>query len=656
MSAGRRVGRLGVLGLSLAAIGVAVACGAGVGGCGGNDDTSPPAPGDVGTGPDGSVLADGETPAAVTIDIQVPATTVYAGQKTQLVASQSKASNGAALSFGWTFTSVPPGSKITNASIEGINELISFVPDIAGDYVVTVTATAGETVAKKDVTVKAVNAPIFYVRTTAGTTVDDVGFEVHTVQMDGTGDHAVACRQHTLNTSFYGDAGASIDLGDGGADSGAPLGMLSFLLSSLFADQAIDWWEAPAGQASHAAFQNITFGGDAGPDAANNKVDLFVATQDNTCQMPPFPARTFMGRGDDAVMQPKFSPDGHRVAFVERRDGKMQVVTTAIDGSDARELGTYCLDDQTDCTTSANLVFPRRPQWLDETHLGWLRATSSQSDTGINWEIVVAPDIPAATVSRYMACTSGSMPTLFNFLRDGSIVADVRATRYGAEDLLVLGRDPAGTCTVVRNLTNFGIPGSYARDFALSPDGDSVAYIHKLAPEGSTGKPDSGASDFRQGGDLYIVPVDGSKPPAPLGTVVRRAEYGPRYIAGGTRVAWNGSAPPPPGYDAGDLFADAGDAAAAFLEAGLPAINVMQVDGGNFTPVALGDPNAGIYVLGGGNGGACSLECGGLGCAPTASCETVERKSPAGPAFWASAFGLIFLIRRRQRKNGSSQD
>ena len=642
----RRVGRLGVFGLSLAAVGFAI--GGSAFGCGGTDsapagaDNDAAAASEVGTNPN----AEGGGPGAVTIDIQVPAVTVYAGQTAQLVASQSKASNGAVLNFGWAFASVPQGSTVT--TLQGVNELVSFMPDIAGDYVITVTATTGAITTKKEVTVKAVNAPIFYVRTTGGTTPEDIGFEVHTVQMDGTGDHAVGCRQRSLSLALFGDAGIKID--DAGPEAGAQLGMMGFIVTALFADQAIDWWEAPAGESSHAAFQNITFGGDAGPDAANNKIALFVGTQENTCQNPPFAARSFMGKDDDAVLQPKFSPDGRRVAFIERRDKKLQVVTSAIDGTDARVLGSYCPSGTNDCTSNGNLLFPRRPQWLDETHLGWMRASDEQSDVSVSWEIVVVADIPSAPVNRYMACTSGAMPTLFNFLRDGTILANVRATRYGAEDLLVLNRGAGGTCTALRNLTHFGSEGSYARDFAISPDGVNVAYLHRQLPAGSSGKPDAGSSDFRQGGDLYMVPLDGSKAPAPIGAV-RRAEYGPRWIAGGTRLAWNGSAPPPPGYDAGDLFSkDSGADAGNLFEAGLPAINVIQADGGNFTPVAYGDPSNGSYVLGGGNGGACSLECGGLACKPQSNCSSVEKRGGEGATFWASMFGFAFLLRRRSRK------
>lgn len=643
----RRVGRLGVFGLSLAALGFAL--GATAFGCGGTDDPAPAA-----VNPDAAVSGETSTtpgaeggPAAVTIDVQVPAVTVYAGQVAQLVASQSKASNGDVLNFAWTFASVPQGSTVT--TLQGVNELVNFMPDVAGDYVVTVTASTGAITAKKDITVKAVNAPIFYVRTTSGTTAEDIGFEVHTVQMDGTGDHAVACRQRALSAGYFGDSGIPIE--DAGPEAGAQLGMMGFVVTALFADQAIDWWEAPPGDSSRAAFQNITFGGDGGPDAATNQISLFVGAQENTCQNPPSAARSFMGKGDDAVLQPKFSPDGRRVAFIERRDKKLNLVTSAIDGTDARVLAPYCVSGTDDCSTNANLLFPRRPQWLDETHVGWMRASAEQSDVSVSWEIVVAADIPAAPVSRYMACTSGAIPTLFNFLRDGTILANVRASRFGAEDLLVLNRGAGGTCNAVRNLTKFGVEGSYARDFSISPDGTTVAYIHKKAPAGTSGKPDAGQSDFRQGGDLYMVPLDGSKAPAPIGAN-HRAEYGPRWIAGGTRLAWNGSAPPPPGYDAGGIFSsDSGADAGTLFEAGLPAINVIQADGGQFTPVAYGDPANGSYVLGGGNGGACSLECGGLACKPQSNCSSVEKRGGEGATFWASMFGFAFLLRRRSRKH-----
>lgn len=659
----RRVSRLGVLGVSLALL--SFGAGTGAVGCGG-DDASPanpsPTPEDAAiVGEGGTTGEGGVKPADVTIDIVVPPSTVYVGETAQLVASQSKASDGTQLIFGWAFATVPQGSTLTGSSIQGSNELVSFVPDVAGDYTLTVTATAGATSAKKDITIKAVNAPVFFLRTVSGSSVQDVGYELHTVAMDGTGDHAVACRQSLFAQGVLGEAGAGLST-DAGADADAAsemlqLGFAGLFYMSIFADQALDWWEAPAGEASHAAFQNLLPLPDGGPDAATSHVSLVIATQDNTCQSPPIEARSFDGKSGDAVFQPKFSPDGRRVAFVEQRGGKPRLVTTAIDGSDAHDVASFCADGAAQCY--ALTFFPRRPQWLDETHIGWMRATSDQNnDQQVGWEVVVATDVPSAPVSRYMACNSGTMPLLFNFLRDGSLLTNMSSYKTGPENLLVLGRNAAGTCTLVRNLTGLTLDGTYARDFSISPDGTQVAYIHQKdppPPPPPQAPCDSGLCirpEFtqRQGGELYMVPLDGSKAPAPIGAP-RSANYGPRWIASGNRLVWNGSVPPPAGFDSG-IPADAGADAATinqFLEGGLPAINVIQPDGGGFVPVAVGDPTNGSYVLGGGNGGSCSCEGA---CKPectTKSCGIAERRGSQAAAFWGTAFGLAFMIRRRRR-------
>lgn len=661
MVLGRRASRIGVLACSL--IAVAAGLGAGASGCGESESpagaAAPGADGATTAAEGGAAPGDSAVVAPVTIDIVVASATVYAGQLAQLIATQSKASDGSGLNFGWQIKTVPQGSAITTSSIQGSNELVSFTPDLAGDYVITVTATTGAITTTKDVTVKSVNAPIFYVRTTTGTHIDDLGYEMHHVAMDGTDDHAVACRQATFSqvpSEFVGDGGL-VDFGDAGDSGVGQLGMVNYLYLSFFADQALDWWEAPAGQPSRAAFQDFTpigndAGKDAATDAATSKVSLFVATQDNSCQNPPFAARSFFGHGGDGVFQPKFSPDGRRIAFVEIRDDKAVLVTTAIDGSDSRTIASICPDGGKECFKQ--YLFPRRPQWLDETHVGWMRSTTELSETSIGWEIMVATDIPSATPSRYLTCTSGAAPLLFNFLRDGNILTTVAASRRGAENLVILSRNAAGSCQVAKKLTDLTFDGAYARDFAISPDGKNVAYVHNAG-----GPPkDAGNLEIKQGGVLYTVPLDGSRAPAPLGPLPRLANYGPRYIAGGTRLAWNGMAPAPVGYDAGFGLDDAGvgdSGPKLVLDGGLPAITVIQADGGGFATVATGDPLSGSYVLGGGNGGSCSMECNGLGCTPQcdpkANCAVVEeRRGGSGAAFWASVFALGFAARRARRR------
>src|SRR5262245_57901516 len=95
--------RLGVLGFCLVAFGTGLA--GSIGGCGDSEGNknNPIAPGADASQGEGGVVPgqDSAAPDQVTIDIVATSVTVYAGQLAQVIAAQSKASNGASLQFGW---------------------------------------------------------------------------------------------------------------------------------------------------------------------------------------------------------------------------------------------------------------------------------------------------------------------------------------------------------------------------------------------------------------------------------------------------------------------------------------------------------------------------------------------------------------------------
>jgi MYXO-CTERM domain-containing protein len=603
-------------------------------GCGGDDSTN------GGPGPTSDAAAqdsvqpplDGPTadtmPAdAGSVTVVAPDVTVYVSQPARLDASQTQGpSPSDAVTFAWLVTTVPAGSAVTTQSLQNpATQAPSFVPDVAGDYALRLTATSGGATATQVVTVHAKNGFVFYTTTKADNVTPYFEFDV--VQMDGTGTHAVACRQRTFALPPNSQDAGSIDFSDGGAaDSG--IGAQFLALSAYSADFNLDTWEGPAGTSGRSAFQAAT-GED---DSGTFLFSLLAATSDNTCQNPPTPVHAVTG-SQPSIFSPRFSPDGKRIAYVEQRDqSDIHIATVGFDGTDYHDFGNICgLDGGSDCSGTA--VPGVRPQWSDATHIGWVIQTNG-STTPATWSVLAAPDTNSAVVSTYMTCSGASLPRSFAFLPDGSVVANFMATSGGVEDLVVFGKDGAGKCLPTRNLTNLVSPGSYARDFAVSPDGSMIAYIQFTAPSGF-----DASNLFLVGGGLYLVPVDGSAAPHPVGGAKELyAFFGARWIAGGNRLAWNGTVADP---DAsfGDL-----DASFLYIDGGVPAMNVIPVDGSTVTVVAKSDPANELYVFGGGNGGGCSFQL------MLCSSSSTRSGSTQGALALTGLLGGVFFWRRRERK------
>jgi hypothetical protein len=525
-------------------------------------------------------------------------------------------------------TTVPTGSAVTTASLQNANTAKPSVqPDVLGDYVLTLTVTSGTAKATKTVTVHAVNAHVFYSTTKA----DDISpyFEYDVVQMDGTGPHAVSCRQRILALPGSLNDGGVANYSDGGA-SGSGLGSQFLGVTAFTADYSMDNWEGPPGTPARGAFSQVDFTTDAGAQLAAVSY-LVAATSDTTCQNPPALVHAVTG-SSPGVAQPRISPDGTRIAYLEQRStSEVHFATVGFDGTDYHDFGNMCGDAGGSCSPSNYTLQPDRPQWIDTTHVAWLVDTTQTAGSG-TFTIYSAPDTNNAPWSVYMTCAGKYTPRGFAVLKDGSILANYQAVGSLVEDLVVFGKDSSSKCVVKRNLTNLKNAYSYARDFSVSPDGTMVAYVQLATTPNEL---DSGVGG-RFGGMVYLVPVDGSAAPAPAIGEALQAYFGPRWIAGGTRLAWNGSAPvtgpvPVSIQDSGIL-----------LDGGLPAMNVVLLDGGPVMHVAQSDPANELWVLGGGNGGGCSFQL----CSASPGHSEVNLASVGV----GGLIGLGLVFRRRGRK------
>jgi hypothetical protein len=533
-------------------------------GCGGSDPVAPPVESDGGTDTGSS-----------SVQLNVADLNVYLGQTAQLDATPTTGSG--AIAFAWTLKSAPQGSQVNTAAIGNANTgKPTLTPDVKGEYVLSVTATAGSASASKDVKVNAYAAPILY--TLSKVNASPPYYEVHTVGSDGQGAHPLTCR-----VVPYPDAGPDSDNG-------------GFFLISLFVSAlGVDWWEAPPGEPSRVAFADFRPTSDGG-----GTVGLAIGTTESSCQNPPTLVRQFSGK-NAMTLQPSFSPDGSKVAFIEQADDEYRIGAIQFDGSGYRSVATYCAGADAG-GRSCESSYASRPRWLSDGRLAWVQDVHGND---VEWRIVAAKDEANASVEEVLRC-AGEGPRQIWPLKDGSFITSFRETKQKPVDLVVMKRGQSGRCEIVRNLTKFTGAGSRARDFAVSPDQTEIAYLHH---EGADAKD----NDLDTGGAIYRVKIDGSGGPQPVLEAKEESFPGPRYIAGGSLFS----------FTRGRANEDAGG--------GELHVSVVPVGGGTVRNVANGDQ--GTMVLAPGHGG-CNVAGGG----PTMLA-----------AFLASIAGIGILCMRRKR-------
>ena len=434
-----------------------------------------------------------DTGPSETVTANAASGSIYLGQIAQLDSSSSSAVPPAPITYAWTVVSAPAGSAVATSSLIGASGAKpSFTPDKTGAYALRVTATAAGASNAKAVTITVSAAPIFYVSTDKTIAADETT-SINVVGSDGSGAAAITCN--------FRDAGSNTDLnalavGKGGGD----------------------WWEAPAGTDSRAAFFLSEREADGGTTTF-----LASATSASSCAAPPLRldslATGYVG------FQPRFSPDGSRIAYVRMAPGEGgRVATIAPDGSTPHfEIAQFYPNDA--AAVLANVV---RPRWQDATHLGWIVPTSG------GWQLFTAVDANGSTAANFMTCPTSmyGVPGQFDFLPDGSVLVSALAPpgdgAKGPTDLVILKPNAATqVCELVRNLTTLDGPsGSAADEFALSPDKKRVAFLRNDA---------SGS----QNASLFIAAVDGTTPPAAVGGAPSfGGTVGPRWIAGGSMLSW----------------------------------------------------------------------------------------------------------------------
>lgn len=522
-------------------------------GCGHNpgNENNDLAGGGGGGGDDLSVIGDGGTPHPTA---KIVATPDYAGLASQLDASGSTDPQGRVLTYRWHFQSVPTGSAIVDTALMpgATAKRPTFVSDLGGTYVVTLTVTAPDAssdTATAMVTVPTV--PLFYYEGLEDAQHSQVGVGV--MRSDGTGRRLLNCPGPLV-----------LDAGVYGADNPYQQLMLNpFTRVGMVGLRVRD--PATAGMPSHVAFLQTSPG-------TVSTFKLWMATDDSVCNTNP-PVQ-IDDRTDEYTIDathtfsnyekrfPRFSPDGTRVVYYDVYETtdttyapKSRVVTVGIDGSNPR-----IIRHSTDASHGITLI-SAPPIWLNNTTVAWVEEAA---DASSNYQVILyyAQDAVGAgdnSRSVLLNCATADATTS-PYLRDINQFELVA----GGTKLLIAGQKDANSQPAFN--TPAGEPASSSLylmvpttntaaisscdptsasatvlvkepgvgqsiDFAVSPDGTKIAFssthgvVADMAPTPQK--------------DIFIMPIDGSSAPVKLaGSDPNIDDIGPRWVGGGKQIMW----------------------------------------------------------------------------------------------------------------------
>lgn len=555
--------------------------------CGGSDsgDDTGDAGGDASVTPDTSTSDVAQPPqdSGGGISATGKDLNLYLGQIAQVEAPDVQGASGETPTYTWTLEAKPAGSAIAQAQILGAATATpSFTPDVKGAYVLKVVVTTSAGTAATNVNVVAHAAEIFYSDVTADGGADATTF-FGVVGSDGEDASAVTC---AMEKSPVG-AGAIANIAKVGADI----------------------WEGPPGTPARLAFVFDRQMADGGTSTY-----LAAATRANNCKAPPRELDEMIGEinfSDSPILQPSFSPNGNRIAYIRDTPTGAHIASIGFDGSAPHKSVAGVIAEADGATsTDAGLGGQSgfRPRWRDDTHIDWL-----QRLPGGGWQIVEATDADGQTPTLIMTCKLGVRPIQYDILPDGSVlVADRFALADGApapQDLVLLTPNAATKeCEVVRSVGKMpDRPGAFVSEFRISPDRQRVAFL-------ASGYEFDGAPT-----SIYTANIAVDNPPSKLpGTPDGGSLESPRFLAGGAMISW--------GLQGTFLGGDASTASIAVVPAG----------GG--TPTAVKErttPNNTLFAIGDGSWIGCGFANAG----------------GSGVAAIFGAGGLAGLIARRRRKN-----
>ncbi len=403
--------------------------------------------------------------------------------------SQSSDTMGRPLTFSWAVTMTPGAPDASN----GNGPSFSFAPAQAGVYQITLTVSVPD--GDNNVTTVTANGtavPLFYRQSTLTASSDT--FVLGVIGSDGSGAKQLSCPLMVTDPSGNGDAGTA-NRGTYGDTPGA------FGTRVLYAD----------GMPARVVFENVTA----------TEHQLLLSDENGDCTAHPAVRLDATPTVEHLV--PRFSPSGARVAWVDSASTS-QIITAATDGS-----ARHVVRTSTKMKTAP-------PQWIDETHVAWVEDSSTNSTPHL--QIASALDADGAgdgagrspIVDCDPTADANAMQVINQFENvGGAWIASggVKTRAVNPPGATILYRLSGTSCSTTAATVLADEPaGGFAWDFALSPDGVTLAFA---------GQESAGSAAH----DLFLVPVDGSVPPSRfIGSAPGFDDIGPTWIAGGKQLTW----------------------------------------------------------------------------------------------------------------------
>lgn len=412
------------------------------------------------------------------------------------LAATASASDGSTVTYTWELISTPNGSQVGNEDIAAVDSAASFYPDLAGDYVVRVTAAteAGEQTSQ-DVSVRGRAYDVGYLNVAGDQ--DSWTYGGFMVQSDGTNARQVGC--------YYQNTAASEQAWLSDFQTQGKLMLMPYLPND---------GDTPA----RIAYSQT---------ATDASYRMFIAGPTNDCNGNP-PPQVVGG------LFPTFSPNGQRVAVITSEvvadpanEGQTRtisnIVTYKVDGTDARLLrGEY--------GGSSSGV-----SWVDDETLTWI-------EDGDATRAYRVKDIAGAFENDLLSevtldCTGAAnpIPAGINHAveRGGALfVASTYTAIFGGTSSYSIWRlSPTAGGTYDCNQdapTNTKIAGDDAHDFDVNMDGTRLLYFVTVAAT----ETETSASK------LYLRDLSSMSEPLALSEEPSTIASGAHFSANGQQLIW----------------------------------------------------------------------------------------------------------------------
>ena len=439
------------------------------------------------------------------------------GFATKLDASGSAGQSGEALTYQWSFTSVPAGSKVTTSSLSSASTANpTFQPDLGGDYRVRLTVTSG--------------GLSNYVETTFTVPTFDVAY------LNVAGDN-----------SSYTRAGAMVK-----SDGQSARNVGCYFSNSAKTES--DWIEnfKSEGQFSFRAYYPL--------DTRLSTLLAYTYTDDSTGTMHTQiagPGTDCSGASPLATVGgnlPVFSPNGMRIAMVlpNSADANVgsSVYTVGVDGKEPHII-------RTDATGTLGMP---SIYWVDDTHVAWIETQSRTTPGFASWAVIyVSADADHAfdnnlLTNKVLDCDGATNPINavgrvsisksvmyvsepYTAHPDAGTISGVILLRlwrlepvngaYLCDSTAIQNKIlvPDGTSNFVA--TSDSVPGG-ANDFELSPDGTKIILYARVTASEAELQPTR----------ILIGPSDGSAPFTTLVEANGCSNIGQHWVAGGRQITW----------------------------------------------------------------------------------------------------------------------